>query len=77
MNDIRIGKLLITKKGVINICLLSFLYGILFGATILLNSIKYNLLTFALMIVFSIILWRNFATSIKNEISDIEKENSK
>ena len=70
MDNIRIGKLIITKKGIIYLCLLSFLYGILLGVTIFVNSVKYSSSSFLLMILLSMIVWKFIKPKILNEISE-------
>ena len=66
MDNIRIGKLIITKKGIIYLCLLSFLYGILLGVTIFVNSVKYSSSSFILMILLSMIVWKFIKPKIAN-----------
>ncbi len=68
MNSVRIGNLKITKKGIIIICLFSFLYGTLLGIIIFWNYKKYHVSLNIIMIVFSSILWKQFKKQIKNEI---------
>ena len=70
MDNIRIGKLIITKKGIIYLCLLSFLYGILLGVTIFVNSVKYSSSSFILMILLSMIVWKFIKPKMLNEISE-------
>lgn len=77
MKNIKIGKIFITKKGLLNICLFTFLFGILLGATILFNSIKFNIISFLFMFIFATILWKIFAKRIKNEISESVLEKNK